>query len=115
MQIDPLGTAALAGEFTEQRGNKRTECYLRAVAPGKSTAFRRVVTVDLSERGARLIVEPPPQLGETLRWMYVLDGDTIFWIEATVVHIDGVSVGCRFARALYRAELEMLLATANTP
>jgi hypothetical protein len=113
MQVDPQTTASLTGELAEQRARKRTECYLRAVAPGKSSAFRRVVTVDLSESGARLIVEPPPQLGETLRWMYILDGNTIFWIEATVVHIDGVSVGCRFARPLYQAELELLLATVD--
>jgi hypothetical protein len=52
-------------------------------------------------------------LGEALRWMYVLDENTVFWVEAAVVHVDGVSVGCRFARSLYPAELALLLETVH--
>jgi hypothetical protein len=113
MQTDPLIADSTVGQLTEQRVFKRAECYLQAVAPGNDNLFRRVVTLDLSEGGARLIIDPHPALGETVRLMYVLDKNSIFWLEATVVHVDGVSVGCRFGRRLYQAELTLLLAAAG--
>jgi PilZ domain len=113
VQANPPRAESFSGQLTDQRACERTECYLQAVAPGNNNSFRRVVTLDLSEGGARLIIDPHPQLGETLRWMYVLDKNTIFWTEATIVHVDGVSVGCRFARPLYQEEMALLLATVN--
>jgi hypothetical protein len=100
-------------ESQDRRIGERTQCFLEVAVSSEQSSFLPATVLDLSTGGVKLLADPPPAPGETLRLTFLAADGRLFQMVATVVHYieHGTTwaVGCRFGRELDEREIEALL------